>query len=120
NIFTLPLMALPSARIFRPVTYSCRYLRSPSFPRPCWGPPPTTRRFTTMPSQAALLIGKITHARKEWEALSSILTLKVGDKTAIPAILCVLAINALFVELLGIPRRDARRIPRELQKRQIR
>ncbi|KAJ5359433.1 2-hydroxyacid dehydrogenase [Penicillium cataractarum] len=29
-----------------------------------------------MPSQAALLIGGITHARKEWEALSSILTLK--------------------------------------------
>lgn len=32
----------------------------------------------TMPSQAALLIGSITHARKEWEAFSSILTLKVG------------------------------------------
>lgn len=30
-----------------------------------------------MSSRAALLIGKITHARKEWEALSSILTLKV-------------------------------------------
>ncbi|KAJ9244268.1 hypothetical protein DTO169E5_1873 [Paecilomyces variotii] len=29
-----------------------------------------------MSSRAALLIGKITHARKEWEALSSILTLK--------------------------------------------
>ncbi|KAJ5987569.1 hypothetical protein N7451_011934 [Penicillium sp. IBT 35674x] len=29
-----------------------------------------------MPSQAALLIGAITHARKEWESLSSILTLK--------------------------------------------
>ncbi|KAL1963546.1 hypothetical protein VTN77DRAFT_7991 [Rasamsonia byssochlamydoides] len=29
-----------------------------------------------MPSQAALLIGSITHARKEWEAFSSILTLK--------------------------------------------
>ncbi|KAJ5682652.1 hypothetical protein N7462_005817 [Penicillium macrosclerotiorum] len=29
-----------------------------------------------MPSQAALLIGGITHARKEWESLSSILTLK--------------------------------------------
>ncbi|KAJ5167197.1 2-hydroxyacid dehydrogenase [Penicillium canariense] len=29
-----------------------------------------------MPTQAALLIGGITHARKEWEALSSILTLK--------------------------------------------
>lgn len=27
-------------------------------------------------SQAALLIGDITHARKEWEDLSSILTLK--------------------------------------------
>ncbi|KAH8699001.1 putative hydroxyisocaproate dehydrogenase [Talaromyces proteolyticus] len=30
----------------------------------------------TMPSQAALLIGEITHARPEWEQLSSILTLK--------------------------------------------
>jgi hypothetical protein len=30
-----------------------------------------------MSAQAALLIGGITHARKEWEALSSILTLKV-------------------------------------------
>lgn len=29
-----------------------------------------------MPSQAALLIGGITHARKDWESLSSILTLK--------------------------------------------
>lgn len=29
-----------------------------------------------MPS--ALLIGEITHARKEWEELSSILTLTVG------------------------------------------
>ncbi|KAL2220789.1 putative NAD-dependent D-isomer specific 2-hydroxyacid dehydrogenase [Thermoascus aurantiacus ATCC 26904] len=29
-----------------------------------------------MPSQAALLIGTITHARKEWEAFSSVLTLK--------------------------------------------
>ncbi|KAJ5574838.1 2-hydroxyacid dehydrogenase [Penicillium hetheringtonii] len=29
-----------------------------------------------MPSQAALLIGGISHARKEWESLSSILTLK--------------------------------------------
>ncbi|KAJ5544407.1 hypothetical protein N7513_006971 [Penicillium frequentans] len=29
-----------------------------------------------MPSQAALLIGAITHARKEWESLSSILSLK--------------------------------------------
>ncbi|OJJ45644.1 hypothetical protein ASPZODRAFT_143530 [Penicilliopsis zonata CBS 506.65] len=29
-----------------------------------------------MPAQAALLIGDITHARKEWEELSSILTLK--------------------------------------------
>ncbi|KAJ5126918.1 2-hydroxyacid dehydrogenase [Penicillium atrosanguineum] len=29
-----------------------------------------------MPSQAALLIGGITHARKEWESLSSILSLK--------------------------------------------
>ncbi|KAJ5937665.1 2-hydroxyacid dehydrogenase [Penicillium verhagenii] len=29
-----------------------------------------------MPSQAALLIGAITHARKEWESLSSILNLK--------------------------------------------
>lgn len=74
-------MALLSARIFRPVTYSSRYLRSPSFPR-AWGPPPT-RRITTMPSQAALLIGNITHSRKEWEALSSILTLKVGDKDSV-------------------------------------
>ena len=31
-----------------------------------------------MLSQAALLIGKITHARKEWEELSSIVQLKVG------------------------------------------
>jgi D-3-phosphoglycerate dehydrogenase len=30
-----------------------------------------------MPSQAALLIGDITHARPEWEQLSSLLTLKV-------------------------------------------
>lgn len=30
-----------------------------------------------MPSQAALLIGAITHARKEWESLSSVLNLKV-------------------------------------------
>lgn len=30
-----------------------------------------------MPSQAALLIGEITHARPEWEQLSSTLTLKV-------------------------------------------
>lgn len=30
-----------------------------------------------MPAQAALLIGKIDHARKAWEDLSSILTLKV-------------------------------------------
>ncbi|KAJ5391492.1 2-hydroxyacid dehydrogenase [Penicillium cosmopolitanum] len=29
-----------------------------------------------MPSQAALLIGEITHARKEWESLSSLLALK--------------------------------------------
>ncbi|OQE24695.1 hypothetical protein PENSTE_c007G05923 [Penicillium steckii] len=29
-----------------------------------------------MPSQAALLIGGISHARKEWESLSSLLTLK--------------------------------------------
>ena len=28
-------------------------------------------------AQSALLIGKITHARKEWEALSSLLQLKV-------------------------------------------
>jgi D-3-phosphoglycerate dehydrogenase len=28
---------------------------------------------------AALLIGDITHARKEWEELSSILTLKVDN-----------------------------------------
>lgn len=31
-----------------------------------------------MSSRAALLIGKITHARKEWESLSSLLQLKVG------------------------------------------
>lgn len=36
------------------------------------------RPFTSanMTSRAALLIGKITHARKEWEALSSLLELK--------------------------------------------
>lgn len=34
-----------------------------------------------MPSQAALLIGSIAHARKEWDNLSSILTLKVVAKT---------------------------------------
>lgn len=33
-----------------------------------------------MPS--ALLIGDITHARKEWEALSSILTLKVPSHSS--------------------------------------
>ena len=31
-----------------------------------------------MPSQAALLIGEITHARAEWESLSSFLVLKVN------------------------------------------
>ena len=31
-----------------------------------------------MSNRAALLIGKITHARKEWESLSSLLQLKVG------------------------------------------
>lgn len=30
-----------------------------------------------MPSQAALLIGDIVHARAEWEALSTLVTLKV-------------------------------------------
>jgi hypothetical protein len=30
-----------------------------------------------MTQQAALLIGKITHARKDWEALSKIVQLKV-------------------------------------------
>jgi hypothetical protein len=30
-----------------------------------------------MSNRAALLIGKITHARKEWESLSSLLQLKV-------------------------------------------
>jgi hypothetical protein len=30
-------------------------------------------------SQSALLIGEITHARKEWESISSLLTLKVRD-----------------------------------------
>ncbi|EEA25445.1 hypothetical protein TMatcc_006329 [Talaromyces marneffei ATCC 18224] len=34
------------------------------------------RQLATMPSQAALLIGEITHARPEWEQLSSTLTLK--------------------------------------------
>jgi hypothetical protein len=31
-----------------------------------------------MSSQAALLIGEITHARAEWESLSSLLVLKVN------------------------------------------
>lgn len=35
--------------------------------------------LTTMPSQAALLIGDITHARPEWEQFSSFLTLKVSQ-----------------------------------------
>ena len=36
-----------------------------------------------MPSQAALLIGGITHARKEWEDLSSILNLRVIVETSL-------------------------------------
>lgn len=60
-----------------------------------------------MPSQAALLIGDITHARKEWESLSSILTLKVrpihpGQQK-----------NALIRE--GIPKRHSTRLYRQLQ-----
>jgi hypothetical protein len=35
------------------------------------------RRAGTMTQQAALLIGKIAHARKEWEALAKIAELKV-------------------------------------------
>lgn len=36
-----------------------------------------------MPSQAALLIGDIVHARAEWEALSSLVTLKVQTRGSI-------------------------------------
>jgi hypothetical protein len=47
----------------------------------------TTRekKTSTMPSQAALLIGNITHARKDWESLSSILVLKVRNSLQMQA-----------------------------------
>lgn len=48
-----------------------------------------------MPSQAALLIGDITHARKEWESLSSILTLKVRHITG--SMICALLILAIGI-----------------------
>lgn len=35
-------------------------------------------------SKGALLIGGISHARKDWEALSSLLQLKVGNEQAVP------------------------------------
>lgn len=38
---------------------------------------------TNMSNRVALLIGKITHARKEWESLSSLLQLKVRCASAI-------------------------------------
>lgn len=44
-----------------------------------------------MPAQAALLIGPIVHAQREWEGLSSILTLKV--RTHIHALVCLLRIR---------------------------
>jgi glyoxylate reductase len=36
-----------------------------------------------MSNRAALLIGKITHARKEWEAISSLVQLKVHNSLAL-------------------------------------
>lgn len=67
-----------------------------------------------MPSQAALLIGGISHARKEWESLSSILTLKVWVIN-----LCIKA-GAIKLIRAGIPQWNSRGVHSELQGRSIR
>lgn len=62
--------------------------------------------------QAALLIGPIVHARPQWEALSSLLTLKV----------CITAISPCLFSAndAGIPLRNPRRLPAQLQARPLR
>ena len=76
------------------------------------------RQLAAMPSQAALLIGEITHARPEWEQLSSTLTLKVflffiSKKKRKSLTVC------LF-DFEGISVWNKRTIPCQLQKWRIR
>lgn len=71
------------------------------------------------PSRAALLIGKIKHSRREWEALKSLVNLKVRNLQSKPLGLYRTIINNTTL-CIGIHERLTRRIPSKLPIRRLR